>query len=262
MTALMPTRVACLILLSLLLAIACYRGAGQAGADDFRDERDAAAQQAEQDIKEGSLELRTMGLPAAWQDEYARLLGERLDVALVPVAGCLVTSRLVAEVDAYNSVMTAEIERRHGRGILDQLADEAQAVWEERKWQAAVEPATQPVAPSSPFQLRIGGDYDEAQSAFRSRGMAIIDHQRGFELARRRGRVPASFEVNIPGDRRVLIDGHADAAQRLEITALTLLENAARGESWVFRPLTSIDLDTWEFEEGPWPSGCSVSTSY
>ena len=254
----MRSIIACLIG-GVLLAVGCFRG-GLHAENHYAGEREAAAQEARQDIEKGHLEIRTFGLPVPSIGEYAGLLGERLGVALVPVAGCVVTGDLVASVDAYNSVMEREIERRFGKGVLDRLSREADAIWEQRRQQPIFVPATQPVARADPFELHIGGDYDEAQAAFRFRGLAIGDPQRGFELARRRGRMDAYFDVEIPGDRRVTVYGRArgDGTQRIVVTSLTLLENASEGESWVFRPMNWIELDSWEFEEGTWASECDV----
>jgi hypothetical protein len=103
-----------LALISLtVLASGCASASGQGAA--------------RRDIDRGHLELRGYGLPASWVPAYARLLKERLQVEYKQVAGCEVTDDLVNETDAYNAVMTAEIERRFGRDALTALRDEARS---------------------------------------------------------------------------------------------------------------------------------------
>src|SRR6266576_313749 len=85
----------------------------------------SGAQEAQQDIQRGHLELRGYGLPARWVPDYVRLLNDRLGVRFNAVAGCRVSSRLLKHSNEYNEVMTQEIERRYGTGILEKLADEA-----------------------------------------------------------------------------------------------------------------------------------------
>lgn len=253
----MRSRLIMVMVGSLLLIGGCWRVPSSANRDEFQAERRAAAQEAKQDIERGHLEIRTYGLPARWRNEYAGLLGNRLEVALVPVAGCVVTGQLLAEVDAYNCIMEREIERRYGKGVLDRLSDEAQAPWNEMRSETPVGPATTRAALTPAIQLRVGDDYDEAQAAIRARGYVITDSQPGFELARRRGRLPADFSVKIPGDRELTVGGWAqrDGAGRMVITSLTLLESVSRGgDAWVFRPLTLIDLESWVFQEGTWAS--------
>lgn len=170
----MTCRILAILIVTVLLSVfGCALGGGSSEPGDFAAARRAASREAEQDIRRGHLELRTHGLPAPSRNEYARLLGERLGVALVPVAGCVVTSQLLAEVEAYNRVMEREIERRHGRGILDRISGEADAAWEERRHQVTAPPATQPSVPATPARLRVAGDYDEAQTAFRSRAVIL-----------------------------------------------------------------------------------------
>ena len=50
----------------------------------------------------------------------------RAQVTPPGVAGCVVTADLVRGIRAYNTVMTVEIERRHGTGVLDRLRQEAE----------------------------------------------------------------------------------------------------------------------------------------
>lgn len=89
----------------------------------------AGEREARRDIRRGHLELRTFGLPATWTIDYERLLNDRLGVTLNPVAGCAVSEMVVDKTGAYNNLMTAEIERRFGKGILDRLEEEAEATF-------------------------------------------------------------------------------------------------------------------------------------
>ena len=87
------------------------------------------AQEAQEDIQRGHLEIRGYGLPARWMPLYARLLKERLGVRFNEVAGCMVSRRLEKHTKAYNEMMMREIERRYGAGILEKLADEASEMY-------------------------------------------------------------------------------------------------------------------------------------
>ena len=81
------------------------------------------AVEARRDIQRGHLELRGYGLQRA--TSYAQLLHERLNVQYKSVAGCSVSNQLQRHSNEYNEVMTREIERRFGSGVLARLADEA-----------------------------------------------------------------------------------------------------------------------------------------
>ena len=85
---------------------------------------------AEADINERHLTLKGYGRREPWYDDYARALKRRYGVELVAVAGCVVDGYLVSEVRGYNDVVTARIEQRFGRGVLDRLSREV----ERRYW--------------------------------------------------------------------------------------------------------------------------------
>jgi len=91
------------------------------------------AKEAEQDIAAGHLELRTYGYPGPSRYEYGRLLEQRLNVRYVAVAGCMVTEKLVADVDAYNERMQLEIERRYGPDALRAISIEMEQRREEQR---------------------------------------------------------------------------------------------------------------------------------
>ena len=78
--------------------------------------------EAETDIRDGKLMLRTYGYAAGAKTKYAELLRERLGVETVAVAGCVVDASIVAETAAYNEVMKAEIAKRFGPDALKSLA--------------------------------------------------------------------------------------------------------------------------------------------
>ncbi|HMO25992.1 MAG TPA: hypothetical protein PKB10_06955 [Tepidisphaeraceae bacterium] len=91
-----------------------------------------------EELADGRLALRWYGLGSEPDGGiYEKLLNEQLGVRVVSVAGCVVTPEILAGVNAYNEVMTREIERRHGKGILDQLRTQSR------------QRATQPPRPST-----------------------------------------------------------------------------------------------------------------
>jgi hypothetical protein len=85
---------------------------------------------AEADIRRGHLKLKGYGKRIAWADDYERTLKRRYGIESVAVAGCVVTPELVSEVNGYNDVATARIEKRFGRGVLDRVAGDV----ERRYW--------------------------------------------------------------------------------------------------------------------------------
>ena len=91
--------------------------------------------EARADLASDHLELRCYGLRADDDGVYGRLLQDRLGVSLQVVGGCLVSQELIDETKAYNRIMTDEIERRFGKGILDDLAEEAQQMYEAQRKQ-------------------------------------------------------------------------------------------------------------------------------
>lgn len=79
---------------------------------------------AERDIRDGSLILRTYGI-ASSGSRYSQLLRDRLGVRTQVAAECLVDPEKMAETLAYNAIMEAEIERRFGARLLEELRREA-----------------------------------------------------------------------------------------------------------------------------------------
>ena len=110
-------------------ATASPQSTGEPGlAKDEHESPLDAEGEARHDIAAGRLALRTYGLPAYWARDYRRLLRERLGVELRSVAGCLIDSKVAGDTFLYNRVMTEEIERRFGAGILKHLEEEAEAM--------------------------------------------------------------------------------------------------------------------------------------
>lgn len=93
--------------------------------DATTDARPDPAGEARRDIARDHLELRRYGMPSEHYLKYVRLLRDRLGVELNSVAGCAVGQELVRDTDAYNAVMTQEIERRFGAGVLQRLSAES-----------------------------------------------------------------------------------------------------------------------------------------
>ena len=103
-----------LVLIFPLLIAGCTSGCTAGGSD------------ARNDLAQNHLEVRVYGLPRPSDPLYAQLLKERYKIELNSVGGCLVTKTTRRNADAYNRVMTPEIERRFGPGILEQIEAEAQ----------------------------------------------------------------------------------------------------------------------------------------
>jgi hypothetical protein len=98
------------------------------GAQSQQPDQGAKAEAA-RDISRGALVIKTFGFPAPWSETYRNMLQSRYNIELRAVAGCCVTPPLIESVKAYNKVAVAEIERRHGKGVLAQVATEAERAW-------------------------------------------------------------------------------------------------------------------------------------
>lgn len=97
---------------------------GGCAADNAADRaRASGAKQARLDIAAGKLVLQTHGLIDPRAAEYERRLSENFGVQLIDRGGCVMPE--VLQIEAYNRVMEAEIERRFGQGSLEQLREEA-----------------------------------------------------------------------------------------------------------------------------------------
>jgi hypothetical protein len=89
------------------------------------DDRPSGAEQARRDIAAGRLELRAYGLVAPEDGDFAQLLQEHFGVRFTRVAGCAISGEEAKRVDAYNRIMTGEIERRFGRGSIERQREDA-----------------------------------------------------------------------------------------------------------------------------------------
>jgi hypothetical protein len=96
------------------------------GKSGTADERGKKA--AEQDIAAGVLRLKEYPpLPApAWHGKFINLLKTECGVEWLVVQGPADSKDLRDEVNAYNAVMRAEIERRFEPGIIEKLQKQAQ----------------------------------------------------------------------------------------------------------------------------------------
>jgi hypothetical protein len=89
------------------------------GTPALASERGAAKARA--DIEAGHLQLEVFGAP--WPAAKAQRLKQRFGIVAVS-KGKEATPLTQAHADAYNQVMQAELERRHGREALEQLLRE------------------------------------------------------------------------------------------------------------------------------------------
>ena len=96
----------------------------------------SGADLARQDISQGRLLIHMQGKPANWFPEYAELVRARLGVGFA-LEGCVVTEQSEHQFDEYDGVMTAEIERRFGKGVLTRLFDEAERNYRNRETAAS-----------------------------------------------------------------------------------------------------------------------------
>jgi len=85
------------------------------------------------DIEKGTLRRREFLLPdPAWFGTYTALLKTECGVVWETVDPENYKNGR-AELDGYNDVMRAEVEHRHGKGVLDRLRKQAQDDWERRR---------------------------------------------------------------------------------------------------------------------------------
>ncbi len=94
--------------------------------------RELGMAEARRDLSNGVLIVKTAGLPSPDRTDYKQLLQERCDAALQPIAGCIVTSELLAYMDGYNEVSTAAIRQRFGKDIFEELNRDARTRYEKR----------------------------------------------------------------------------------------------------------------------------------
>jgi len=85
---------------------------------------------ADYDITQGHYEQLTYGLPVRWHQEYVRLLRERYGIEAHAIAGCVVTRPLIAYAAGYNKVSMKAANRKFGRDIFRESANEAGRNWQ------------------------------------------------------------------------------------------------------------------------------------
>ena len=88
--------------------------------------------EAQRDLTNGLLEVKSYGDPAPATEDYAKILKTRYQVEFRTVAGCVVTPERVDNWRGYNDVMMGEIKRRYGKDALDQAWQDAQQASEAR----------------------------------------------------------------------------------------------------------------------------------
>lgn len=81
--------------------------------------------EAARDIRDGRLILRTYGFAGGASSPASQRLYERFGIRREVVAGCVVNPAIIAETAAYNEVMKAEIRKRFGAKVLDELEGRA-----------------------------------------------------------------------------------------------------------------------------------------
>jgi hypothetical protein len=86
--------------------------------------------EAVQDLATGKLRLKTYGLPAPWSWKCHEMARDKFGVEFDTVAGCVVDDELVERVTGYNEPMQREIDRRHGPGALEKLAEAARTEYQ------------------------------------------------------------------------------------------------------------------------------------
>jgi hypothetical protein len=84
------------------------------------------------DVALGHYKILGYGSPTPWRREYVRLLKERYGVEFHEEALCIVSTSLVDYVDAYDEVSEAAANRKFGRNIFEETAEDARKTWEHR----------------------------------------------------------------------------------------------------------------------------------
>ncbi len=85
------------------------------------------------DVMRGHYKISSFGLPTPWRPEYSRLLRERYGIEDQVVAGCIVSSSLVAYVEGYNAISMSAANRKFGRDVFQESAADASRKWQLRQ---------------------------------------------------------------------------------------------------------------------------------
>jgi hypothetical protein len=78
------------------------------------------------DLWRGHYKILTYGLPVPYFPEYVRLLNERYGIEVHPVAGCIISKGLISYVDNYDEISGTAANRKFGRDVFKQCAEDAQ----------------------------------------------------------------------------------------------------------------------------------------
>lgn len=85
------------------------------------------------DTRQGRYEVLGYGLPTPWRPEYAQCLRERYNIRFRAVAGCVVSDSLISYVNAYQSVVDDAVQRKYGRDVFRECADDAATKWKAKR---------------------------------------------------------------------------------------------------------------------------------
>lgn len=125
------------LLLTCMLAIAFVAGCDSSGnsansESDLQAAREKGIREAKAAIADGKLKLKEYPpLPSPpGRNEYTALLRERCGVESEVISTPDFSRALQQEVSAWNDTMRAEIRRRFGDDIFQQLQDEAKQNWQ------------------------------------------------------------------------------------------------------------------------------------
>jgi hypothetical protein len=77
------------------------------------------------DVARGHYEILSLGLPAPWRSEFARILRERYGIENRVVAGCIVSPPLLAYTEGYNRVSMAAANRKFGHDVFKESVADA-----------------------------------------------------------------------------------------------------------------------------------------
>ena len=91
----------------------------------------AGCDAARADVQAGRLIYRWSGHAGHWGHWIVNQLSQRFGVAVAEFGVCFVTDSKLSFNDGYNSVVIAEIDRRHGAGAFQSVMTEAKAQSEE-----------------------------------------------------------------------------------------------------------------------------------
>jgi len=94
---------------------------------------DLGRSEARRDLTNGIVRLPAYGLPSTSSFESVGILKEKYHVEMYPIAGCVVTSGLVAYADGYSEVSRKFIELQHGSNLWKNVRAETEKALAERR---------------------------------------------------------------------------------------------------------------------------------